>query len=122
MPETMADLSYEETKVALLKEIEGREDFVYQVDESATCIYYDFVKDEPSCLIGQVLVHQFGWTKDAFDGYNSMNAHVILSGKTRDQGAILLLDTAQEKQDMGATWGAAVASAIEKVENPYDED
>ena len=100
----------------LLREVvaEKGEGYIYSWPDGDGCYYVH--GDEPGCGVGHVL-YRAGWPLSqlaAVDMRGNSCVHVIPAFCDNAQpAAITLLRTFQEAQDAGATWGAALRTALE---------
>lgn len=76
-----------------------------------------YAKDEPGCIVGQVL-HRLGWSKEDLQEANSCGAinpdwvHLYFADRIEDS-AMAVFWAAQRLQDGGKPWGEALAAAEE---------
>tara|TARA_A100001388_G_C28484923_1_gene364157 strand:- start:34 stop:534 length:501 start_codon:yes stop_codon:yes gene_type:complete len=95
-------------------------DYVYEESFYDNCMYWDYEKDTPSCIVGHYF-YEKGFIRDSEDARRIENSiatipismfehtqHVEFS-----QAAKALLLAAQQRQDRGWTWGHALAFGLE---------
>jgi hypothetical protein len=120
-------IDLEKARTGLREFIRGREDFVYErPGDGKTCMYtWD---GQPSCLVGQYL-HHIGVPIDVLAEHNEdqIDDPGILAtlddvGFEIEEEAVGWLYHAQHQQDIGRTWGAAVAFADSKVVADDEEE
>jgi hypothetical protein len=102
-----------ERALHLLREVVAeRPDYVYRPPDDRGCCYIDRVTDEPSCLIGHVLVRA-GWTPSELRRANRSSVDDLPPALRRDisEEAACLLAEAQAVQDTKGTWAQALAEA-----------
>lgn len=80
-----------------------------------SCAYWDYEKDEPSCLVGQVL-HKAGLDGGPMAYWKASGALIFdLSDQLRgvveiDYDALDFLGRVQMRQDNGSTWRSSIES------------
>lgn len=84
-----------------------------------SCSYWDRKKDEPSCLVGQVL-HKaglgetiFGWKHSGY--WIGELAHELSRSLEIDEDALQFLERVQERQDQGSTWAESLKAGFKAV-------
>jgi len=105
----------------------GRQ-FVYRPPGGGKCVYWDRQNQEPSCGVGWVLYHRFGWTADEVAALDPVAdsghvASVSAAGLyTPERGGRFTMSAAyalsrfQSSQDMGTPYWKAFECAVGKVE------
>ena len=84
--------------------------------DGVTCHYVH--GDQPGCIVGHVL-HKAGVSLDALKEYEGQGAeHPVTDLTNAPEDACRLLSYAQEYQDRGIPWGAAVRRAQVRVGLP----
>ncbi len=111
----MKNLSVADTLNLLSKVIKGREDYIYAPPvPTGACVYWNPVKDQPSCIVGHVLdrmgvkAHRI----EALDhndggGTNAAQINEVIPGLFSREASVLL-NYIQSAQDHGIAWGEAV--------------
>lgn len=112
------NLTLDYTKELLRQAVADRgEDFVYEKPEGAEqCMYVH--EDGPGCIVGYVL-HAAGVPLEALNEhentYASKMVRYLLDEEiidSADEWAMDLLNTVQDRQDNGVSWGLAVGRSL----------
>lgn len=120
--------SLEETKAQLEQVVTLKgADYVYPIgalgfstETIDECVYRNTVTREPACIVGHVIALVGLPLNDLREGEGARTQDLIQKNYTGD--AIELLSFAQGAQDIGRTWGEALETAIENVEDVGDND
>lgn len=112
-------ITAEQAITALREVVAGNEDYVYQPPVGSMCVYVHDGK--PSCLVAQVLsklgvgIDDLGRldhkSTDHFDSPVPVTAYRLSDHMPIEDRASGILGYAQSRQDLGETWGEALAAA-----------
>jgi hypothetical protein len=118
MTETHEPLTLDRVMPVLREVVAERPDFVYEEPDGGTTCYYVW-EDCPSCLVGHVL-HRLGVPLEVMAERNTAQVHA--RGFAAAVGLTWLatraLKHAQDQQDAGEPWSAALDAAERVADNP----
>lgn len=106
-------ITADDTIATLRAVVKGKEGFHYKPPDGDTCVY--ICGGKPSCLVGHVL-YSLGWPVERLMDFDSQRSNGIGSlrvcyGDIATQDAVDILEAAQDTQDLGGSWGEALAQA-----------